>query len=371
LTPPSAETGEAREWFGERPWREWTAATGDWNTLRSWLTGHGFVLSAAETADVSSIRATENRRAVARGLFDASITADSHVLRIPGAQALAQLQWLPGGNASEMVGVVQSFSNIDADSVPMIGEVWYEQQFGSRLRAKVGKVDANSEFAYVDAASDFLSASMGFSPSIVAMPSYPTPASSTSVFVKPIAGIEVSGGLFNGTPDEGQWLDWGSRFGITQVAAAWTLPGTGMAGRTTAGGWTVRADDETFTPMSGLYFTAEQTLWSDAERNAAAFVQLGTSDATDGITRHVGTGLAVRGVSRRRPLDVTGVGATWARFGEAMGSSADEVLVEVFHRVVLTPSISLVPDVQLIQAPAGDASRGRTAAFTCRFRLDF
>jgi carbohydrate-selective porin OprB len=371
LPPGDPAAPEAREWFGSRPWSEWTTVTGDWNAMRSWLSGRGLAISMAETADVSNVGSSGGVRAtVTRGLFDTSVAADAAVLRIPGAAALVQLQWLPGGNGSEILGDAQGFSNIDAEAMPVLGELWYEQRFGSRVRAKVGRVDANSEFAYVDAASDFLSASMGFSPTIVGMTTYPTPASSASVFLQPVSAVEVGGGVFNGAPEDGRWFGWDSVFTIAQAGAKWTLPGTRLAGGAATGAWRVRGGDRAG-HTSGLYLAAEQTMWAAAERNASVFLQLGTSDASSPVQRHVGGGLAIRGATRRRPLDVTGVGATWVRLGAAEGADPSELAVEIFHRVVVTPFLSVIPDVQVVKHPSGDVSRGAAAAFTCRFRFDF
>lgn len=145
--------------------------TGDWSALRSWLGQRGLAVAVAENADASTFRSSAGRRHLqTRGLLDGAITADARALHIPGATALAQLQWLPGQNATARLGNAQGFSNLDADDVPLPGELWYQQEFGARGRVKVGRVDANSDFAYLNANSDFLSASMGFSPSIVAFP---------------------------------------------------------------------------------------------------------------------------------------------------------------------------------------------------------
>jgi porin len=367
----SSDAGvELRDWFGARPWSEWSTATGDWNSARSWLIEQGLDVALSETADVSSVRPADGRRVIARGLFNVSVAADANALRVPGSGAFVELQWLPGTNGADVMPTRQGFSNIDAGDVPFVGELWYEQRLG-RLRAKVGRVDANSEFAFVNAGSDFLIPAMGFSPSIVAMTTYPTPASSVSLFVEALPGVDVGGGLFNGSPGDGRWFGWDSRFAIAQVGTAWTIGGTGLAGTATSGGWRFSDSTGAAADTSGFYLTAEQMLWADAERGTSAFVQFGSSDEQSAVRRHVGAGLSTRGLSRRRPLDVTGVGATWIRFAGDASVEESDLALELFHRLVLTPSISVIPDVQVLRAPDGDATGGRSAAFTCRIRLDF
>ena len=80
-------------------------------------------------------------------------------------------------------GPAQGFSNIDAPSRTTLYEAWMEQRlFSDRLRVKAGKIDANSEFAAVPTAGDFLNSSMGFSPTIVGFPSYPLPKAGYQCF---------------------------------------------------------------------------------------------------------------------------------------------------------------------------------------------
>jgi carbohydrate-selective porin OprB len=354
-------TAEGRDWFGQRPWSEWSTVTGDWNTARLWLNMHGLGVTLAETTDVSSVRPADGRRLVTRGLFNLGVTADDAVLRVPGANAFVELQWAPGSNAMDVFTAPQGISNIDAGDMLLVSELWYEQRFGSRVRARVGRVDA----------SDFLMPAMGFSPSIVAMTSYPNPASGVSAYVEPVRGVEVGGGVFNGSPADGRWIGWDSRFAIAQVAAAWTLPGTSLGGRVTSGGWRYHDFNGESADTAGVYVTAEQALWVDAERGTSAFMQFGSSDTDSPVRRHIGGGLSTRGVSRRRPLDVTGVGVTYIRFFTEANVEDSDLAFEAFHRFVLTPSISVIPDVNVLGSPDGHAGRARSAAFTCRIRFDF
>jgi carbohydrate-selective porin OprB len=217
---------------------------------------------------------------------------------------------------------------------------------------------------------------MGFSPSIVAFPTYPTPSSSISAFVKPASSVELGGGLFNGTPEDGRWVGWQSRFAVAQARTEWTAVAPSLGGAATGGWW--RHDDGDEPVTSGVYLAAEQTVWTDEERNAAAFVQVGASNRVSDVRRHIGAGVATRGLFARRRLDVTGVGATWVQLGPGAGpgdgpgdgDAPTELALEWFHRIVVTPSISVIPDLQVIHGPGGDATRGRVVAFTCRIRLD-
>ena len=53
--------------------------------------------------------------------------------------------------------------------------MWLERRLlRDRLRLKVGKADANADFAGVFAGGEFLHSSAGYSPTIQGFPSYPT-----------------------------------------------------------------------------------------------------------------------------------------------------------------------------------------------------
>ena len=66
---------------------------------------------------------------------------------------------------------IQAFVNNDADDFTALYELWYEQYlFDDVVRVKIGKLDANSEFAYVEHGGEFIHSSPGVSPSILSFP---------------------------------------------------------------------------------------------------------------------------------------------------------------------------------------------------------
>ena len=66
-----------------------------------------------------------------------------------------------GRNGSDkLTGDVQGFDNDDADGRTQVSELWYQQLFFvDKLRIKVGKVDANTEFAFPEYGTGFLNSS--------------------------------------------------------------------------------------------------------------------------------------------------------------------------------------------------------------------
>jgi len=67
-----------------------------------------------------------------------------------------------------------------------VGEFWFEQAWrDGKLRIKAGKIDANTEFALVENGADFLNSSMGYSPTILVMPTYPNARHGLNAFLVP------------------------------------------------------------------------------------------------------------------------------------------------------------------------------------------
>lgn len=140
-----------------------------------------------------------------RGLLDVTFTYDTEpALGLRGGTLHAGLQWINGADGSTRFGVAQAFSNIDAEHRVQIGRLWYEQFVeGTRTRVRLGKIDGNSLFAYVETGGQFIHSSMGFSPTIYLMPTYPDAAFGLAVVQGLCAGFELRGGVFDGSYSRG------------------------------------------------------------------------------------------------------------------------------------------------------------------------
>jgi carbohydrate-selective porin OprB len=110
-----------------------------------------------------------------RCLLDLSLTFDGHkLIGWSGGSAFVRMHSYIGENGSDYVGDAQGFSNVDDDSHTLLYELWAEQKLpGTNWRARVGKIDANTLFATVENGADFLNSSMGYSPTIMQLPTYP------------------------------------------------------------------------------------------------------------------------------------------------------------------------------------------------------
>lgn len=350
------------------PWREQLAASGitfDARAITDASHGSG-VASGAHAARVHDI-------VTVRASLDSLVGWH-------GMTVVAQHKMRQGPNSSADGGFTQNFSNIDAPDFRAFGEVYAEQKLASdRVRIKAGRLDFNSEFAATDNSGAFLNASMGYSPSIVAAPTFPLPTGGVNVFVSPRAGVTVGAGVFNGlggapAPDGGS-----SRFYIAQANATWAVGAGALPGRVAVGAFhhtgmflasEPQGEDQgpSVRGTGGWYSTLDQTLYKSAPSSAgaaktvAAYAQLGQSSRDiAGVHEHVGAGTTFTGFVPVLPASMLGLGATHASW-----TGGRESIVELFYQAPVLSRLTLVADEQLVRRQGTLAARNNGHVFTLR-----
>jgi porin len=384
-----------------KPPVKWQRLTDDWFGVRPALDDRGVSFQASLTSDYSvNLRGGRDTAGGAfRDLLNANVTVDTdRLLHWKGGTFFANFQNQNGQNGNaNLVGSAQGISNIDADGRTELSEAWYEQQLlDGKVRLKVGKVDANTEFAHVTNGAEFLNPSMGFSPTIVGFPTYPDPAMSVNAFVNPTEHLYAGVGLYDGSSAVGEFtgprgpatfLRGGDRlFLIGEVGTKWSLDG-GRDGRLGVGVWHHTADFARLTGAghlisgsTGPYVTADQTLWrknpadKDDARGFGAFFQYGYADPRVSLfEHHVGGGLTWTGPFDHRDDDVFGLGVTYVALSgrETGGPGGNETTVETFYKVRVLPWLSLKPDLQYVFHPGGDHQERDAFVATVRAVIDF
>lgn len=300
--------------------------------------------------------------------FDLATSLDGRALGSKGSTGFLRIKTHANHFGATYDGAAQLYSNIDGPSRTTLYELWLEQRlFSNKVRIKGGRVDANTEFAVVQGAGDFLNSSMGFSPTIMAFPSYPEPKLSISGFLYPSETNAIGVGFFQ-TAGSGTLL-------IIEPGHSWQFDNGERPGRLSLGYWRLngniwRLDGTYATGAQGFYSLAEQSGWhhpwvgADGERKLSTFLQVGTAEnRVSSFTRHAGGGAVLQRPIHRRPLDSLGVAATWVRFSsipEAGFAWRGELVVEAYYRATLNSHISLVQDVQHLHHPGG-----KRAYFDC------
>lgn len=399
LTEKTEQADSAgREWFGvagTKPFHEWEGVTGDWGGLRSSLEDIGISIGAENVFEFSNVfTGGINKKTSYRNLFTIGLEFDTQtVFGLQGGTFFIQYLSVTaenGGTADS--GDIQGYSNIENDrSLNVIYELWYEQVlFEDKLRIKVGKVDANSEFAYVaplrefSAAGELTNSSAGFQPTIQGFPSYPDPAMSINLFITPYtddnleltfgygfydgaAGVD---GVTNGSRGPSTFFDndhSGDYFHIVEGQLAWNNLGKLPGGSLSVGGWYHTGDFMTFDGgkrdgTGGIYGTIHQQLTApegdQSDRGLYVFGQFGMADDDVAeIARVYSGGLVQVGLGGVRPDDKLGLYATLADLSDetAAGFDKDELAIEAFYRLQITPAIYVQPGVQYIVNPSGDS----------------
>lgn len=369
-------------------WIDQGRATGDWGGYRSRLAGRGLSINAEYTFEWSSVwSGGANNRASTRNLFTLDATLDlTTAAGIEGASVFVQyLSVNPERGGSRDAGDIQVYSNLENDRhIDAIYEAWYEQLLmDDRVRIKAGKFDANSEFAFADAAGEFANSSAGYSPTIVGFPTYPNSAFGVAVFARVAesenASLEFSYGLFDGAAAV-DGVRTGTRgpatffsddksddyFHIGQATLSWSRLGGLHDGRLSSGvahhtGDFERFDGEIEQGATSFYATIEQRFWrpddaADSDRGLYALGQYGwADDDVSEFHQHAAAGIVLRGTAGSRPEDSAGVYVSFADLSDAAGAgfARDELVIEAYYRVRATGFLFLQPGIQYIINPSG------------------
>lgn len=363
----------------------------EWGGGRQRLEDLGLAIEMLYTTDGSySVSGGADPEGTAlRGLLDVTFTYDTEpALGLRGGTFHAGLQWINGTDGSQRFGVVQAFSNIDAEHRLQLGRLWYEQYVeGTGTRVRLGKIDGNSLFAYVENGGQFIHSSMGFSPTIYLMPTYPDAAFGLAVVQGLGCGFELRAGVFDGAWARGVRTGQGGPqtvfrsphdlFFIGEANLGWDASAPGRAG---FGAWMHDGDLERFdggteNGTSGMYALFEQRLWNSPrveDGRIDGFVQLGWADGdVSPIETHLGMGAQwTNAFTSKR--DRLGLGFTRAGLSGAPGAGFtedSETAFELFYGFELAPWVRAKPDLQYVVNPGGDARLAD--AWIATFRVTF
>lgn len=397
------EEAGVSEWFGGESWWNWSRATGDWGGFRNDLDDFGLIFEGSYTGEWSGVwDGGINQHATYRHFLDLNLTADFELLfDIVGGSLFVDYYSTSGSNLSTDSGDIQGSSNIEVDpDVDELAELWYEQWlFENRLRLKVGKVEANSEFAFVEVGGDFISSSPGMSPTIFVLPTCPDPAMSVNVFVYPTENLYFGLGVYDGamgvdgiaTGRRGPRTFFSDHlsddyFWIGEAGYSWENLTASMGdGRLAVGAWYhsgifTQFDGNTENGTEGFYVLFEQQIWSenpdieDDDQGMNFMIQYGYADEdVSEVAHHLGAGLIAVGPLAGRDNDSAGLYVSFVDLSDANGAgfTDDETALELYYKYQLTPYASIKPDIQYIINPSGDSNVDDVLIGMLRFEVTF
>lgn len=352
--------------------------TGDWFGGRSWLERHGLQLEAFTTTDASLLLhgGVDRHGTALRTLLDVTLTVDTEAwCGWRGGTLFADFQLQRGDDGSDDTGDLQRYSNIDEQDRTQLAKLWLEQQLiDGGLRLRLGKSDTNADFDVIEHGANFLHASFGHSPTLLAMPTYPDPSFGAALLATPGGGVYANLGVYDGATQAG--VATGPRgprtlFGapsdlylIGEVGLGWgeAAPGAG-AGRAGVGIWHHtgdfdRHDGGVDRGTTGAYGLLDQQLLQFAGGGVlGGFLMYGWADPDlSPFEHHLGGGLQWSAPFAQRPDDAVGLGCSWASFSDRPAAGmrgSGELAIELYYQLRLLPWLTLQPDLQWIDRPGG------------------
>lgn len=296
---------------------------------------------------------------------------------------------------SDLVGDLQTVSNIDTDGSLRLYEAWVERVFAAAA-VKAGLMNLNAEFDVNETGSLFINSSHGIGPELSQIGE-----NGPSIF--PATGLgarmqlDLSGrsrlrlGVFEGTPgdpdqprrtaleldgDEGALL-------IAEIEHA-----VGPAITIALGSWQhtqraarIAAPERTKRHDAGAYALIEGNVAQTDSHVVRGFARSGVADAdVHQIARYHGMGLVLSGPllgSEQRgeqlgiAVGIVANGSTYRRAQASAGAPGErtETTIELTYRVQVTPWFSLQPDLQLVLNPGTDPTLRNAFAAGVRFTV--
>lgn len=379
--PTTGPTSRPAEEPARKPFAQWPRATGKWFGVRQWLDDRGIDVAPSITLDFAkNLRGGDSTNGFnAQRLFNLNLTIDTDALfGWKGGTFFANLQHHHGDGADEDVGDFCGTSNLTADFDTQLAELWYEQKLvDEKLRARLGKIDANSEFAYAEYAAEFVNSAMGSPATSPLLPTYPDPATGMTLFAHPADSFYAGGGICDGAAADGirtgrrgpaTFLGSSGVFLIGECGLKWKAAANRNYGRTAIGAWWHTGqfdglDAQQHGAANGAYFVLDQSLWredpqaEDDAQGIGMFLQYDWADPDiSPADHHVAGGLGWTGPVPSRDDDMLGLGLSYVHFSNArLAGFADdfELAAELFYKIQLTPFLSVKTDVQYIVNPGG------------------
>jgi len=303
------------------------------------------------------------------------------------------LEHVSGRNPSEtQVGDWQWFSWISGDRKRnQVSEFWYKHSFlDDKLWVKLGKMEANYDFNYIEYSLEFLNSSAALNP-IIPIPSYPWQDWGAVVGAQPAEWFSCNLGIYQGklegSRSVGNTLD-DLRGPMLIAEPSFTYAIGALPGQVSFGAWWNGRRFEAYHEHSthhryhgksaGFYGFWHQLIWKENPQNKECpqgiglFAQYGWApkDRSE-VEDFIGGGLQWTGAIPARDADVMGLGAFNVYFSDQAGfAESYETAFEFFYKAQLFGWMAVKPDIQYIVNPGGTGN-GNALALGGRLEVVF
>lgn len=328
------------------------------------------------------------------GLANFKLIFDTKAARLwKGGQLFINAANAHGGDpTANLVGDFHTVSNIEADEITYIHELWYRQTI-KQFEIVAGLQDLNTEFVSSEYGGIFINSTFG-TPSTIAdnVPSPIFPLTSVGLSLK--WNISEKGtwkvAVFDGLPTELSHnqhnMNWNFNkdegvFAVSEYQFKPTLK-TGLKGSYRTGIYyhsqlvvTNKENNKTklYNYNTGLYIIADQMIYQKTGSNGGLgiFAQLAISPkAINTHNLYYGLGLSYQGLFKNREEDKLGIAFTYAGFSEK--DKKNETVLEICYKVQLTGNLYIQSDLQYVIHPEGtDQTLPDATVGFIRFGINF
>ncbi len=397
---------------------------GDPFGTRAWLARHGVTFGFVYTTEsLANVRGGVNRAAVVGGKLEALFGMDFGKLAgWDGLTLFANIFHIQGdgGPGRNLVGNLNTISNIEALPTTRLSELWLQQTFlGGMASIRAGQLVVDTEFLFSQYFSFFLSSDWPTNPAAnipSGGPAYPLSTPGIRLKVEPTPQTAFLLAVFNGDP-AGPGLndpELRNRYGLNfrvndppfvisefQYRYNQDANSTGLAGGIRFGGWHHFGsfDDLRFdtaghslaSPLStgiarrlrgndGIYAVIDQQLYrppgGDVNSGVAVFGRAAYSPPDRSLNDfYLDAGIIFAGMIPARPADIFGASFLYAHMSNrARGLDRDtrlftglpvplrdfELSFEFTYGAAIVPGWTVYPTAHLIFHPGGNAPDPRS-----------
>lgn len=379
---------------------------GDLWGLRTNLSAHGISLGLMETSEyLGNLTGGVQRGFDFDGLTQIDIQMDTNrAFHHYGGLANVSFLNLHGSNLSaNNLATLQTASGVEGTPSTRLWEAWYEQKFleEDRLTLRVGQQSLDQEFMLSTNALYFVNTMFGWPmlPSAdlpAGGPAFPLAAMGARVLIKPVDGVTLLAGAFNGDPSNGGTTSdthgtnlslGGGRMYIAEAQFSYPALGSMVEpGQSQTYGFTYKVgawfntnsfQDQAFDTQHqnnyAVYVVADQLVWRDEQdpnRTIAFFARVMNTPLKDRnlIDSSANLGVAMHSPFKNRAADILGFGLGYAHVSPQVALADlnnhvtqassnpirnSEKFVELTYQYQLKPWIQLQPDIQYVMNPGG------------------
>lgn len=268
------------------------------------------------------------------------------------------------------IGTLVKTTNGFTERTMVVKEFYWKQTvLDGRFTYGAGRVDPENLFGghkYQSANIYFMNQAFSTNPTVT----YPGSGMTIAAALKPVDWWYAGGGICNAngkttTITINEFFDEAEFLSFVETGLTPTIEGLGK-GRYRLALWHIDArEDAGVESNQGFSLIMDQ----DLAEKVGMFARYGYADNSTAAARQIAeAGIVFTGLIGGKD-DVTGFAGAWTQpFGEGL---RDEIELEVFHRIQVTPQSQLTLGAQLIVQPSNAPEDEVLGVFSCRVRFAF